>query len=286
MSAAEEDAPRGAGHSLHDLLEQVRNSGQPNILSAWETVLGDQATSVVWTQRHAEVVGLYQTLMQQVLGLPERDRKRPLYYAPTWYKAVVWQTHWQSNQEGPSKIIDDDSLNALWFVGELLVHVRPGTATLPPADAVDRLHQELLAWLDLLGETDDVPRAIREEIAGQVQHVLWLLENINLFGAAPVVRQTREVVGRVTETIATQNPQSSTASKWRTRAGHLLVALGLFNGILATTNQVLDSGEQTYKTISEIVRGGDGHDAGPAAPPALPSGSASVPSEHAADGNG
>lgn len=269
--------PRGAGHALHDVLDRVRNSGQQNILGAWQTVLGDQATSIVWTQRHAEVVGLYQTLMHQVLSLPSGDptQVRAMRYAPDWYRAIVWQSHWQANAESPSRIIDDERLDSLGFVADLLALRLPGTAAVPTDESMAHLRQEVAEWLALLDETDEIPRSVSSEISGQLQHVLWLLDNVDTFGADPIVRQTRETIGRLTETLASQGSPSGFTKTWTDRVGRLIVALTLFTGGLQAGNLALVQAEQTVTVISEIVRGVAGHSESPAGQPALPSGTGS-----------
>lgn len=189
-----------AGHALHDVLDRVRNSGQQTILNGWVTVLDAQPNTIAWAQRHAEVVGLYQALMEQVVSLPEGDRSRTRAetYAPAWYRAVVWQSQWHSNHEGPGILIDDSTLDHLGHVAEILALRFPGTVPRLTDSAIGGLRRALEDWLGLLSSTDDVPQSTRDEIAGQIRHVFWLLDNTEIFGAAPVVRATRTVVGRIT----------------------------------------------------------------------------------------
>ena len=122
--------PTTAGHALHDLLDQFRRSGEVTVLNAWADVLGADAGSVEWAQRHAEVVGLYQAMLQQVMSLPEddRNRNRALRYAPAWYRAVVWQGHWQHSGERPGSVIDDATLDHLGSIAEILAYRIPGAA--------------------------------------------------------------------------------------------------------------------------------------------------------------
>jgi hypothetical protein len=267
--------PTTAGHALHDLLERLRRSGEVTVLNGWVDVLDAPAESVAWAQRHAEVVGLYQAVLQQVLSLPEGDpiRERALRYAPAWYRAVVWQKQWQHSGERPQGVIDDAALDQLGSIAEILSYRIPGAAAQPSEEAVARLRQELEDWLDLLAESTDVPQSAREEIAGQIRHVLWLLDNIDTFGIAPVVREARTVVGRVTEASATQG----WAKKWNSRIGTLVVALSLLTTGLQATTLALEAAQETVTVISEIVRGESTGDEEPTNRPALPSGSGSDP---------
>ncbi len=267
--------PTTAGHALHDLLERFRRSGEVTVLNGWVDVLEAPAGSVEWAQRHAEVVGLYQGVLQQVHSLPEADpiRDRALRYAPAWYSAVVWQSHWQTSGERPSKVIDDATLDHLGSIAEILAYRIPGAAASPSEASVARLRQELGNWLDLLAESPDVPQSAREEIAGQIRHVLWLLDNIGTFGVAPAVREARTVVGRVTEAAATQG----WAKKWTTRIGALVLALGLLTQGLEAATLTLEAAQETVTVISEIVRAESAGGETQPDRPALTSGSGADP---------
>jgi hypothetical protein len=262
--------PTTAGHALHDLLDRLRLSGNRTVHGGWSTVLDAEAGSVEWARRHAEVVGLYQALLEQVMSLPEGDRtrSRALQYAPAWYSAVVWQSHWKNPGEPPSQVLDDATLDHLGSIADILAYRLPGAASRPSDEAIGSLRQELEQWLDLLNETDSVPPTTREEIVGQIRHVLWLLENVETFGAAPAVRQARLLVGRVTETMATQG----LAKKWATRVGALVLALGLLTQGLEATTQALEAARDTVVVVSEIVRDASGSPEGDSQP-ALTSGS-------------
>jgi hypothetical protein len=250
--------PTTAGHALYDLLQQLRRSNQVTVLNAWSSLLGAEAGSAQWAQRHAEVVGLYQSVIQQIMSLPEEDptRKRALRYAPGWYRAVVWQSNWQSNGERPRAVVDDATLDHLGSIADIVAYRIPGAAVRPSDNSVARLRGELDDWLDLLGHSGEVPQATREEIGGQIRHVLWLLDNIETFGAAPVVREVRTVVGRATESAVTQG----WASKLATRIGALVIALGAFTSGMEATTQALEAGRETLTVVSEIVRGEPGSD--------------------------
>ena len=234
-------------------------------------MLGAEAGSVEWAQRHAEVVGLYQALIEQVLSLPEGDRTRvrALRYAPSWYRAVVWQSHWQHNSERPSNVLDDATLDHLGSIAEILALRFPRSAAEPTDEGIAHLRRELEEWLGVLTETSEVPSQVREEVAGQIQHVLWLLDNIHTFGAGPVVREARRVVGRVTEEAA----KPGGIKEWTARIGTLIAAIALFTGVVQSTNEALEAVQDTITVVSEIVRGGEEPDTPGSERPALPSSS-------------
>lgn len=267
--------PRTAGHALHDLIEGVRNSGQSNVLGGWTTVLGAEAGNVVWAQRHAEVVGLFRAVIQQLESLPNGDRSqmRALKYAPSWYRAVVWQDHWQHNSQPAHNVISASDLDQLGFAADYLAYRLPSGAAHPSDDAIARLRQEVQAWLGLLNETEDLSESVREAIAGQMRHVLWLLDNVDTFGITPVVRETQVAVGQVTETMFTRPSGSPLKRKWVMHFGGLLVALGLVTQGVQATNQVLEAARDTLTVVGEIARETDGLFDFVNGPPALPSGS-------------
>jgi hypothetical protein len=286
-SSANGRAPRNAGHALYDLIDRVRKSQQTTVLGGWTAVLDAEPGTVAWAQRHAEVVSLYQEFLRQLLSLPEGEgaQSRALKYAAAWYRAIVWPENWQSTAAAAHGVISSSDLDQLGSTADYLAYRLPSTAVRPSDDAIARLRHELQAWLGLLDETEDLPESIRVEIAGQINHVLWLLDNVDDFGMAPVVRETQAAVGKVTETMFTRPSGSPLKKKWVIHFGGLLVALGLVSQGVQATNQVLEAAKGTLTLVGEIAQEADSLFDFVNGPPALPSGSSgSEPMEDAAAG--
>lgn len=248
-----------AAHALHKILTDVRRTQNGSVLGGWTEVLGCKQADVEWGQRHGEVVRLHQRVLEQLLSLPEGEatRETGLRYAPAWYSAIVWPSHWQSNQEPAVRIISDADLDMLGVTADFLALRLAGTAAVPHRADLDRLRSEISEWIDLIGETTDLAEAIKVEVAGQLRHVLWLIDNIETYGTASVVREAQTAVGKVSETVFTRMGQSPWKKKWVRHYGSLLVALGLLSQGLDATNLVLDKAKDTLSVVAEVAQEAD-----------------------------
>lgn len=269
-----EPAPAATpGHALHELLSALALEKSLNMRDAWGKVLQTTFGSADWPRRHAEVVRLFQAVLNQLLSLPESDgtRLRGLRYATAWYDAIVWPKNWDA-QAGAA--ISQTNLDLLASVADVLA-ARSGHSLRSSAADIETLRDEIAGWLQLVRETTDLPASVREEIAAQLAHVQWLLDNIETFGTGAVVRETEAAIGKVTETLFTRLGVSQFKKRWIRAFGGLVIALGLFSQGLEATNKVLQNAQDTVHVLVEISQEVGSIINDPAEQPALQSGTPS-----------
>ncbi|MCZ2815227.1 hypothetical protein [Modestobacter sp. VKM Ac-2984] len=244
------------GHALHEILLRLRQSTAGTVRDGWIDVLDMEAGSVGWARRHAEIVSLFGDMMEQVLSLPPEEpaRSRALRYSATWYRAIVWQGHWQNPGEPARSLIDDMTLDQLEATADFLAYRLPSQAPKSDPASLAHLQGQVEAWLTLLDETPELPEELRIQIARQMQHILWLLKNVDVFGVAPVIRETQVAVGKVTQAMFSLRSNAGWKRRWIMRCGELVVALGLVTQGIEATNNVLEAARETVATVGEIVQ--------------------------------
>ena len=103
----------------------------------------------------------------------------------------------------------------------------------------------------LTDEPDTLPNeGLRQTIIQQLQHVAWLIENVELFGAASVAGATQAAVGGIA--LAAPHVAQKSGAKWKKMALALLGALAFFNtGVDTTTAAIGHAGDiATYAITS------------------------------------
>lgn len=184
------DNPAG---SLHFILKKVVDSKSTTVNGGWKSALGCAPGDKDFPRKHAEVVNLFAGTQSYLLSLPERNGDREIYekYLPSWYNAVVFQKPWANNQYPARSIISQSELDQLGGLGRLLE--RTDRAILDDT-AIEKLKNGLTKWQELLNESG-ISADIKEQIKTQVDHITWLLENVETFGPNPVLRETRSLAG-------------------------------------------------------------------------------------------
>lgn len=238
--------------ALHNVLERMHTNGQATITSGWTDVLGASPGNVEFVQRHSELVGLVAKVTARLHALPagNRIRDRHLQYAPSWYEALVMQADWNSQQHPPHSVIHVSSLHQLEGLADWL-----DLADKPPVltdDAVAQLRDALGEWRSLLDEAG-LPDGLANEIRSQVEHIDWMLANINLVGTQAVVDSTRQLAGTGIDAMAAR---PSMAKKFG-------VAIAVVVGIIASVNQgvgdaqgILEGAREMAATVQDIEANG------------------------------
>ncbi|WP_157931770.1 hypothetical protein [Mycobacteroides abscessus] len=183
--------PDNPATALERIFDSVRSSGQKSIKGVWTTVLNAQHGTPEFYKRHSEVMALVSRLQLILESLPDDDstRVRNLGDVPLWYGAVLPIAHWDDqNFKAWAALIPEHNIRLLGSLGEILSH-RTTDAKLSNTD-VSRLRASLEEWKKALGETE-LPEAIRLEVHRQVEHIEWLLSQVDRFGYEPVVQQSR-----------------------------------------------------------------------------------------------
>ncbi|WP_222113906.1 hypothetical protein [Gordonia paraffinivorans] len=179
--------------ALHRIIKAVRFSGANSVANGWTNVLGSEVGTEDFALKHAEVVQLFRQVYNYLNSLPEGDEDRALYmkYTPIWYRAIVYPDSWNASTHPAEKVIDVQSLDQLGGLGRLLHRIAGESLD---DDAVAKLRDSLRAWRELLDEAG-LPTDIAERIRTQVDLIMWLLDNLETYGAEPVIRESRNLVG-------------------------------------------------------------------------------------------
>lgn len=211
--------------ALYFILKKVVDSGGKTVDAGWQSALGSTPSDKNFPRKHAEVVNLFAGTQSYLLSLPEGQVDREIYgkYLPSWYNAVVFRKPWDNNQYPARAIITAAELDQLGGLGSLLG--RTERAVLDDT-SMEKLKKGLAKWRELLDESG-ISKDIKEQIKAQVDHITWLLENIETFGPNPVVREARSLVGLGFQLLS----QPSSAM---TKIAGAVTLLGIFLGGLHT----------------------------------------------------
>lgn len=234
-------------HALHDVIERVRQLGSRSVRDAWSGVLGSGLDTRAGARRHAEVVGLYGMLLDDLDALPadHRARQRANGYLSRWYKAVVWTDNWDSPAGG---IIKNSDLDQLAATGDIL----EGRYAQGATSGIPRLQVELDNLSDLLDETPELSNSLREKIRSQLEHVRWLLEHVAMFGPGPAIRESQQLTGQVTETVLVRLGKSAMKNRWVRGLGSLVFAVTLFSQGLEEAGNAIESARNTIEVVVDM----------------------------------
>ncbi|MFC8529480.1 hypothetical protein [Nocardia sp. NPDC057227] len=239
--------------ALYEILNRVVRSRESTIAKSWSAALEAPIGSHEFIQRHCEVVRLFTAVHQRLLGLPEGDRarSRSLQYLPSWYDVVVPREHWQSPEVPPSDLIESPVLGLLESVGDIFDLQDREAGTAVDRTALERLRESLHAWRDLLDETA-LPETLATQIRHQVAHIEWLLENVELFGAEPVVTAASQLLGTG---VSTMSRRPSLAKRTATAMAGIILFLTQVEDGIDLASGVLDGLVQVRDSMVQMLDG-------------------------------
>ncbi|WP_419666407.1 hypothetical protein [Streptomyces sp. 2-1] len=246
-----------AAHHLYMILQGVRDSGEDNHVAGWCSVLGVDWGNIEFARRHSEVVALLQMTIRQLDALPERSRLRCERYVGAWWTAVMQPIiNWSDTARPAHGIIDEDKLDHLESTAELISGNLVGSGAAPRSADLDEMTRQCHEWINLLtsmGE-GEIFGPVRDELISQIRHLIWLIENVGLFGGARVSGEASTVIGSLAQAGATLvNAQPNNASRWKTALLALIAACVVFNQASPIIQESIASGEGLIKEISTVV---------------------------------
>lgn len=252
---SEEHDPRSvnAASALHNILDKMMHSNAANIQDGWSEILGAQCGTAEFARRHGEVVGLLNQIATRIHGLPKdnRLRIRSLTYYPTWYGAVVFHGPWGSSNHPAQMVIEPGALHQLESLAEHFDTLFGDEERTLSDDSISQLRANLNEWRDLLGDAG-LPRGLTNQIRAQVDHVEWLLGNVQMFGTQPVVERVQELVGTGVTAMATK-------PKLAKRIGAVVVGsvvfLGSVNQGIEEVNGILEGVQEMATHVQSIADG-------------------------------
>lgn len=239
--------------ALHTTVSRLIGSGEQNIQNAWQTVLGIQPGTVPFIERHTEIVGLVGLITERLNSLPEGTRQKDIYlgYVPQWYDAVVSRNSWGNTQHPPAQLLPADSLNLLAGLADYFDFTFGDSRSVLTDDAMQKLRDGLNEWRDLLVGAG-IPAETVNEIRGQVDHLEWMLDNVQLVGNQPIVRGARELVGTGFSLMALKPKVAVTIGGV---IMGLLTFLGNVNDGLDVANGILEGVADLTANVQELAGG-------------------------------
>ncbi len=250
--------------TLHDLLERVAGYGPDTLRTAWSEVLDSEFESADFARRHCEVVMLLRDTLRVLTVLPEASQKRYGRYTNAWWLAVIAPTmFWQTAGHRADVIIDQSNLDQLAALGELIGARFASTALSPAATGdVPGLRAACVDWLAYLNEVTSLRAESRAVLRAQVEHLIWLIDNISMFGPSRVVEDAQAVVTSVATTMAEVKDQEQ-RSGWQQKTRKLLVTVAGFTlaaplVLLPALTNAVDIAEQVNRGINVVAEIADG----------------------------
>ncbi|MFK0213046.1 hypothetical protein [Streptomyces sp. NPDC090298] len=153
-------------------------------------------------------------------------------------------------------LVTQETLDHLASAADLLQSVLGGTCSAPTGTNLDVLRESCDSWLELLAQTPDeeLSPALRDEIAAQIRHLLWLIDNAALFGTARISREATSVIGSIAQASTGLTGQDlQNGGRWRRG----FVAFVAASALLATgTTQLqtaIEAGSGVVKEITQVV---------------------------------
>ncbi|GAA3963234.1 hypothetical protein [Gordonia caeni] len=243
-------AENNPASALYSILDTVRKSGDSTVGKGWERALGCAVDDKDFPRRHGEVVQLFSRVNQYLLSLPEDNEDRQLYlpYAPRWYDAVVFRGNWNVTSSPAKRIVSGDILNHLRGLGRLLQLKSGQNLT---TEAIDALRKGLAEWSTLL-DSAEIPAALAERIRGQVDLIGWLLDNVETYGAEPVMRESRNLLGEGVDLI---QAMPGKAKKIGLALAGIVYAIGLLHSGIDHTAGILEGLSEVGTQYGRLVEG-------------------------------
>ncbi|GAA0985541.1 hypothetical protein ENKNEFLB_01405 [Nocardioides aquaticus] len=214
--------------ALHDLLSRAIEMSD-TVENSWGAMLAVEATSREFTRRHAEVVGLYTGTLALIESLPEAARERAARYDRKWWTAIVApRVTWHQNTAMVS-VVDRPALDQLASFADLVEARLENSLAVPGSTDLTELRAVVDEWLVALAEEKDLPAELRSGLIRTLTHVVWLIDNVDLFGVGRVAAAATEVVGEVA--VVGQRLPPATRGEWVERGKKLIRVLVLLGGI-------------------------------------------------------
>lgn len=242
-------------HQLHTLLSRVRGS-ESYYEQGWSQVLGAEWGTVEFAKRHSEVVNLLLSTIEQLDALPERSRDRSLRYAPSWWTAVVQpQINWTDPARPAMNLITQEMLDHLEAAADLVAGSLVGSTAAPRSTELQDIAEQCREWIGLLGDMEEAELAgpIKDRLVAQIEHLVWLIENVEIFGGARVADEASRVMGSLMQATATVNPSPANASRWQKAWNTFLAVCLAFSLGAPALQQSIEAGSGLVKEISGVV---------------------------------
>jgi hypothetical protein len=233
-----------SAHALHSVLQAVKEANTSTLAQAWSKVLDAELRSLKFAERHGEVVGLWCETLSQIGSLPsERTRARLRSYAVSWWSAlIVPDSSWSNTNTSPANVITDSDLDHLANTGDIISSQLTGTAIAPDTADLAALRSQCEEWVSILADRTEIAEdPIRLTLLGQMNHLLWLIDNVGLFGVSRVVERGDQAAGALARTALSKPNVVSKLNDFKRRSGRLVMALAILTGLLTGVGATIEA---------------------------------------------
>ncbi|MDO3298143.1 hypothetical protein P5V47_05495 [Mycobacteroides abscessus subsp. massiliense] len=233
--------------ALRDILRAVMRSGV-YVEQAWARLLGAGPGAPEFAARHSEVVSLWKQVNELLLGLPEDDDDRNQYstYMHHYYNAIVFPGDW--SKTSAAHVADGTLVDHLTGIATTL---RYRVLTTPAVNdaAVDRLRESIAEWRRILSQAD-FDASFAAELRAQINHLEWLLDNMSLFGARPIVEASKELTGT---SVVAMGKKPSFAKRIGKAMGGVVAFLALFHTGVEETVGIIEGVTEMRDAVVKII---------------------------------
>jgi hypothetical protein len=148
-------------------------------------------------------------------------------------------------------VIDETGLDVLDNLADLLEERKVGIER-PNNDSVSQFMTAVHSWLSLVQQPEfDLDRNTVQQIVLQLQHILFLLDTVDTFGAGRIAFETEAVIGKIA--VHTSRIPPDVRPRWIQAVGGLLQALVMFCGTVDVASMAIERGSEAFvETVQEI----------------------------------
>ncbi|MFI6350263.1 hypothetical protein [Streptomyces sp. NPDC050560] len=179
-------------------------------------------------------------------------------YLSYWWSALIVPDRKWSDAHNANAFMSQGILDHLGAAADIIAVHLGGSASAPSGEGIAELKDQCEKLLELVQGIDGehLPSHARREIIGQIQHLLWLIANVALFGEAPVSREASIVIGSLVQTssqVARNN--ASVAGRWKKVVMAFVAAAAVFSAGTTAAQEAIDSGLGLAGEIASVVGG-------------------------------
>lgn len=250
-------AERSDGHALHSIMQKFHDAEEKTLRGGWISALESDGTELDLYRRHAEVVGLLRSVTNQIDGLPNTTTRERLWKnVQQWWDIVQAPDITWSSSISIAAHTDENSLDHLGNAADILAHNYQGTNVAPVGADLTNLREQTSEWIVAIAHAyEDLPDALRKILIKGLEHIVWLIDNAEIFGVARAVQAAESMTGRLiiaSDHITT--PEQSSGWKQRLIAfGAAIVYItGIFQGGTAAIESVMDFKQSVQKAAAVI----------------------------------
>lgn len=233
--------------ALQAILRRIIQTKSGDLRNAWHAILEAPVGSGEFARRHSAVINLWQEVHNLLSGLPDGDAEREQYlgYMSHYYNVLVYPQGWNVGPDGIGNATTIDHLTGIAST------FRYRVLTPPPAtdDAIARLRVSISEWRDILDEAG-FDEKFANELHAQLNHLGWLLDNMTLFGARPVVEASMSLAGA---SIVAMGTKPSFAKRIGKATAGFVAFVTLFNPVVDQATGMIEGMTELRDAVIELI---------------------------------